>query len=58
MSRPIKEALSIPVILTGGIVTAAGAERMLKEGNADLIGVGRMVLKDSHWAKNALDELG
>jgi len=57
MSKPIKEALSIPVILTGGIVTASGAERMLEEGNADLIGVGRMVLKDSHWAKKVLDEL-
>jgi len=57
MSRPIKEAVSIPIILTGGIVTAAGAERMLEKGNADLIGVGRMVMKDSHWAKKALDEL-
>ncbi|AHF06452.1 NADH:flavin oxidoreductase [Desulfitobacterium metallireducens] len=57
MSRPIKEAISIPVILTGGIVTAAGAESMLKKCNADLIGVGRMVMKDSHWAKKALDEL-
>jgi 2,4-dienoyl-CoA reductase-like NADH-dependent reductase (Old Yellow Enzyme family) len=58
MSRPIKEAVSIPVMLTGGIISAAGAERMLVMGNADLIGVGRMVMKDSHWAKNALDELG
>ncbi|ETA80152.1 NADH:flavin oxidoreductase [Youngiibacter fragilis] len=57
MSRPIKLAVSIPVLLTGGIVTAAGAERMLESGNADLIGVGRMVMKDSHWAKKAIDEL-
>ena len=57
-SKAIREALSIPVILTGGVRTGAAAEELLEEGKADLIGVGRSVLKDSLWAKHAFKELG
>lgn len=56
-SRPIHEALQIPVILTGGIKTACQAKQMLEENNATLIGVGRAVLKDSRWPAKALAEL-
>lgn len=52
LSEAVRQAVSIPVILTGGIVRAQTAERLLREGKADLIGVGRAILKDSHWAKN------
>ena len=57
-SCAIREAVSIPVILTGGVRTGTAAERLLEEGKADLIGVGRSVLKDSLWAKKAFAELG
>lgn len=53
LSKPIKDGVSIPVILTGGIVDAYAAEMLLSQGKADLIGVGRAILKDSGWAKNA-----
>ncbi len=54
LSAAIKQAVSIPVILTGGITTAEGAETLLEDGAADLIGIGRALLKDSVWAENAL----
>ena len=33
--------MSIPVLLTGGIIDAAAAEKLLQEEKADMIGVGR-----------------
>ena len=54
----IRSAVGIPVILTGGVRTPEGAERLLEEGKADLVGVGRAVLKDSTWAKAAIGQLG
>ena len=54
-SEEIKRALKIPVILTGGITDPDSAERLLKDGKADFIGVGRAVLKDSLWAKKAIE---
>lgn len=57
-SQAIKEAVPVPVILTGGVRDGASAEDLLEAGKADLIGVGRAVLKDSLWAKKAFEELG
>lgn len=54
LSAPIKAAVSVPVILTGGVTQADQAERLLAQGVADLIGVGRAMLRDSAWAANAL----
>ncbi len=45
----------IPVILTGGIKTPEDMERLLKEGAADLIGVGRAMLADEDWSRKALE---
>lgn len=56
-SFAIKQAVHIPVILTGGITEPAAAEQLLADGAADLIGVGRAILKDSHWGKKAFDSL-
>ena len=50
MSIPVKAAVSIPVMLTGGITKAVEAEDLLQEETADLIGVGRELLKDPTWA--------
>lgn len=44
-TEALKKQVSVPVILTGGIVDAEAAERLLQEGKADLIGVGRAILK-------------
>ena len=57
VAKEIKNAVNIPVILTGGIITSAGAEKLLKEDAADLIGVGRAILRDSSWPQKAFDTL-
>lgn len=55
-SKAIKETLSIPVILTGGITKKTEAESLLEEGAADLVGVGRAILKDDLWAQKAMEK--
>lgn len=57
LTEAIKKEVSIPVILTGGIVDAEAAEKLLAEDKADLIGVGRAIFKDSTWAKRAVESL-
>ena len=54
LSRRAKGAVSVPVMLTGGIITPEDVEKLLQSGVADLIGVGRAMLKDAEWAKKAL----
>jgi len=56
-TEAIKQVVSIPVILTGGVTEAPQAEELLAAGKADLIGVGRAILKDSAWAQRAVREL-
>ena len=57
LTESIKKVVSIPVILTGGIVTAKAGEDLLANGKADLIGVGRAILNDSLWAQKAINSL-
>ena len=56
LTQAIKEVVSIPVILTGGITKAQAAEQLLVAGKADLIGVGRAILNDSKWAEHAIKD--
>ncbi|MBO0410480.1 NADH:flavin oxidoreductase [Enterococcus hulanensis] len=58
LTEAIKQNVTIPVLLTGGIVEAEVAEKLLREKKADMIGVGRAILKDSDWAKQAIRTLG
>jgi NADPH2 dehydrogenase len=58
LSKAIKEVVSIPVIVTGGITKADEADNILRDKKADLIGVGRAIYKDSNWAKNAMESVG
>ena len=54
LSQAIRAAVRVPVLVTGGVVTGEQAEKLLIEGKADLIGVGRAILKDADWAAKAL----
>jgi 2,4-dienoyl-CoA reductase-like NADH-dependent reductase (Old Yellow Enzyme family) len=56
LSEPIRNAVTMPVILTGGVTEPEQAEELLAAGVADLIGVGRAILKDSGWAVRAMRE--
>lgn len=54
LSSAVREAVNVPVILTGGVKTGEEAEALLQEGAADLIGAGRVMMRDAHWAQNVL----
>lgn len=54
LSEAIKNVVSAPVILTGGITEPQAAEQLLEKGKADLIGVGRAILMDTQWAERAI----
>lgn len=53
----VKAKVSIPVMSTGGITQASHAEQVLAEGKADLIGIGRALLRDPEWVTKAAKEL-
>lgn len=57
LTDAIKKEVSVPVILTGGITEGEQAEKLLIDNKADLIGVGRAILKDSNWAKNTISSI-
>ncbi len=50
ISVPVKQAVGIPVLLTGGVTTLAEAESVFADGCADLIGVGRAIYANARWA--------
>jgi NADPH2 dehydrogenase len=53
----IKACVRIPVIVTGGIREAALADQVVREGKADLVGIGRAMLEDAEWAAKAIRAL-
>jgi NADPH2 dehydrogenase len=56
-AQAIKEAVNVPVLVTGGFTDARHADRVVREGRADLIGVGRAMLNDAAWARSAIAQL-
>jgi 2,4-dienoyl-CoA reductase-like NADH-dependent reductase (Old Yellow Enzyme family)/NADPH-dependent 2,4-dienoyl-CoA reductase/sulfur reductase-like enzyme len=45
----LRSALDIPVILTGRVTTPEVAERVLRDGQADMVGMVRALLADPEW---------
>lgn len=54
-SRIVKEHCDLPVMLTGGIRTAAEAESLLERGATDLIGLGRPLFKQADAARRLME---
>lgn len=52
MSKAVKQEVDIPVIGVGGINTKDQAEEAISKGAADIIAVGRTLLKDPNWVTN------
>lgn len=52
MSKAVKQEVDIPVIGVGGIKTKLQAEEAISKGTADMIAVGRTLLKDPDWVTN------
>lgn len=53
LAQGIRESVSIPVIAVGGFHDPFFADRVLVEGKADLIAMGRALLADPEWANKA-----
>jgi len=53
LTRDLKARVSVPVVISGRIISPALAEKILKQGAADLIGLGRPLLADSRWIAKA-----
>jgi 2,4-dienoyl-CoA reductase-like NADH-dependent reductase (Old Yellow Enzyme family) len=56
-AEAVKAAVRVPVLVTGGFTDPVHADRVVREGRADLIGVGRAMLNDSGWARSAIERL-
>jgi NADPH2 dehydrogenase len=56
-AQAIKAAVDVPVLVTGGFATPDLADRAIREGWADLVGVGRAMLNDPDWAQKAIAHL-
>lgn len=57
LSAAVRKVSAVPVLLTGGITEPAAAEELLRRGRADLVGVGRALLRDPDWAVKAMATL-
>lgn len=55
LAEAVKEVVDIPVITVGVIREPEFAEKVLAEGKADFIAMGRSHLADPEWAKKALE---
>ncbi len=49
----IKDVVSVPVIGIGGIRDPEIADSFIRDAKADMIAVGRELLKDPNWAEKA-----
>lgn len=57
LAQSIKAVVDVPVIAVGGITEPAFADSVISEDKADLVAVGRALLKNPKWAKEALANL-
>jgi len=53
LTQPIREAVSVPVIVGGKIRTPELAEKILEDGKTDFIAIARPMLADPEWPKKA-----
>lgn len=50
----IKRTVSVPVIASNRIASPAAAEKLLKDGLADMVSIGRGLIADPHWVNKAM----
>jgi 2-enoate reductase len=51
MAAEVRKVVKIPVIAVGRLDVPELAEKVIVEGKADLVAIGRGFLSDAHWAK-------
>lgn len=52
-----KSVVQAPVLVTGGIREPEFADQIIRDGKADLVGIGRALLADPEWARKAIAAL-
>jgi 2,4-dienoyl-CoA reductase-like NADH-dependent reductase (Old Yellow Enzyme family) len=57
MAADIQAAAKAPVVVAGGITEPAFADRVIREGKVDLVGIGRAMLSNPDWAADAQEAL-
>ncbi|KIX15429.1 hypothetical protein X474_03805 [Dethiosulfatarculus sandiegensis] len=55
LTKELKRHVNIPVVISGRVVSPKLAEKILKNKEADFIGLGRPLLADINWIKKAKD---
>jgi 2,4-dienoyl-CoA reductase-like NADH-dependent reductase (Old Yellow Enzyme family) len=58
LAAAVSSAVEEPVATVGQITEAAQSEAILQSGDADVISLGRALLRDPYWALRAAAELG
>ncbi len=51
----IKKAVTIPVMASNRIADPASAEKLLRDGYADMVNLGRVLIADPFWPKKAFE---
>jgi 2,4-dienoyl-CoA reductase-like NADH-dependent reductase (Old Yellow Enzyme family) len=57
-ARRIRAEAGVPTAAVGLISTAARADAIVREGDADLVMLARAMLRDPYWSIHAAEELG
>ncbi len=57
MAGVIREATGLPAMAVGGITDAAQADALIASSKADIVLLGREMMRDPHWAFRAAKEL-
>ncbi len=55
LAKAVKEAVSIPVITSNRIADPYLAEQLIKDGFADMVNLGRVLIADPYWPQKARD---
>ena len=55
LARNIKDAVTIPVMASNRIASPEDAERILRDGYADMVNLGRVLIADPQWPKKAFE---
>ncbi len=55
LASAVKSAVNVPVITVGRILKPEMAEKVLEEGKADLISMGRTLIADPYWPKKVAE---
>jgi len=58
VAAAIKAVVPVPVIVAGGITDPHFADQVVRSGQADLVAIGRAMLRNPHWVREAQAMLG